>query len=102
MFAKLATLTGDRRCHSASVTPVHSDDNRPGRRLAAVPQRTMRHVLLCRWRPSPATGRLECQWEIATTDPSAKERGISVEGRRVRRLVAVCLPGKRSRVRAMA
>jgi hypothetical protein len=79
MFTKLAALMGDRRRHAAPVTPVHSSDNRFGRRSAAVPQRARRQVLLSRWRSSPA-GRLECRWEIATTDPSANEPGISVEG----------------------
>ena len=102
MFTRLAALTGDRRRHAAPVPSVHSNDNRLDRRLAGVPQRTRRQVLLCRWRSSPATGSLECHWEIATIDPSAKEPGISVEGRRVHGLAAVCLPGKRSRVWAMA
>jgi len=94
MFTRLAALTGVRRRDAAALTPVHANDNRFDRRLAGAAQRARRQVLLCRWRSLPATGKLECHWEIAATDDtSAKEPGISGEER---------LPGKRSRVQAIA
>ena len=65
MFTKLAALPGDRRRRGAApMTPIHSNDNRPGRRHAAVPRRVKRQVLVCRWRVDPITGRLECRWQI--------------------------------------
>jgi len=102
MLAKRAALTGVRRRHTA-LTPVHANDNRLDCRLAGVPRRARRQVLLCRWRSLPVTGRPECHWEIAAIDDtSAKGPGISVEERHLRGLSAVCLPGKRSRVQAIA
>jgi hypothetical protein len=74
MFTKLAALPGDRRRRGAPVTPVHCNDNRAGRRLAAVPHRVKRQILLCRWRLDPSTGRLECRWQIeAAGETSAAE-----------------------------
>ena len=74
MFTKLAALPGDRRRHGAPVTPVHSNDNRAGRRLAAVPHRVKRQILLGRWRLDPSTGRLECRWQIESAgETSAAE-----------------------------
>ena len=73
MFTKLAALPGDRRRRGAPVTPVHSNDNRAGRRLAAVPHRAKRQVLLCRWRLDPSTGRLECRWQIESAGETSTE-----------------------------
>src|SRR5260221_7614555 len=66
MFKTLAALRRDGRRHAAPVTPVHANDNRLDRCL--VPRRAKRQVLRCRWRSLPATGRLECHWEIADID----------------------------------
>src|SRR5438874_2033564 len=41
MFTKLAALPGDRRRHGAPVTPVHSNDNRAGRRRAGLRTNTL-------------------------------------------------------------
>ncbi len=101
MFTTLAALRRDGRRHAAPVTPVHANDNRLDDRLA--PRRARRQVLRCRWRSLPATGRLECHWEIADIDDtSAEEPGIRVEETQVRGRLAVCLPGERSRMQAVA
>ena len=85
MFTKLAALPGDRRRRAAPVTPIHSNDNQPGRRHAAVPRRVKRQVLLCRWRVDPITGRLECRWQIESAgEPLAEELP---QMRRIRRRV---------------
>src|SRR5262249_11877945 len=72
MFTKLAALPADRR-RTAAMTPVHSNDNRSGRRLAAVRPRAKRQVLLCRWRLDPSTGRLECRWQLESVGESSAE-----------------------------
>ena len=101
MFTRLAALRRDGRRHAAPVTPVHANDNRLDDRL--VPRRARRQVLRCRSRSLPATGRLECHWEIADSDnTSAEEPGIRVEETQVRGRLAVCLPGERSRMQAVA
>jgi hypothetical protein len=83
MFTKLAALQGDRRRRAAPVTPIHCNDNRSGRRLAAVPPRARRPVLLCRWRLDPSTGRLECRWQIESAGGTSAEELPSM--RRTRR-----------------
>jgi hypothetical protein len=85
MFAKLAKLGGFGRRHAAPSTTkaAYANDNRPGRRLAAVarraPRRVLaRQVLVCGWRPGAATGRLECFWRVVPIDAAAAdEPGIS-------------------------
>jgi len=73
MFTKLAALQGVRRRRAAPVTPIHCNDNLSGRRLAAVPPRARRAVLLCRWRLDPSTGRLECRWQIESAGETSAE-----------------------------
>jgi len=71
MFAKLAKSRAlDRRyAISAPTVPVCSNDNQPDRRLADRVRRPAPQVLACRWRVSPATGKLECDWAIADAEP---------------------------------
>src|SRR6266481_5472987 len=96
MFTTLAALRRDGRRHAAPVTPVHANDNRLDDRLA--PRRARRQVLRCRWRSLPATGRLECHWEIADIDDTSAEEPGS--GWRKRRCVgawrSVCLASARA------
>src|SRR5260370_35295658 len=101
MFTTLAALRRDGRRHAAPVTPVHANDNRLDDRLA--PRRARRQVLRRRRRSLPATGRLECHWEIADIDDtSAEEPGIRVGETQARGGLAGWLPGERSRMQAGA
>jgi hypothetical protein len=68
MFNKIAKLDAGRR--RAVPAPVHHNDNRPDRRLAAVSPRPVRPT--CRWRAG-ADGRLECHWQIEPSDQTSAE-----------------------------
>jgi hypothetical protein len=94
MFAKLAALRAGRR-HGAALARTHS--NVPRRDLAR-PRRVGRYVLVCRWLAAPATGKLECRWQIepvAETPAEAPRPGW--ERGDARRRPAVRLRGKRAR-----
>lgn len=64
MFTKLATLADGRRRHRAALAPTHSNAPRRTQPRAATPRRAGRYVLVCRWLVAPATGKLECRWQI--------------------------------------
>jgi hypothetical protein len=51
------------------IWPGRSVDNRTGFRVAAVPRRTGRPVLVCHWQPIIGGGRLECRWQIGAMLP---------------------------------
>ena len=79
MFAKLARFQGLGRRHGPPAAKrAPCNDNRPSRRLVAISRRAPRQVLACRWRQVPATGRLECIWQVVPVDTAAAEEiGIS-------------------------
>jgi hypothetical protein len=81
MFTRSLELWHDRRRHAmpAPARRAPANDNRFDRRPANGSQRAARPVLVCRWRAQPATGRLECVWQIKATD------GVSTEEPRPRR-----------------
>jgi hypothetical protein len=74
MLAKLSRFHGMSHRHAAPLKAAYCNDNRPIRRLAGV-SRAQRHALVCGWRRVPATGRLECFWQVDTA--AAEEPGIS-------------------------
>jgi len=78
MFAKLARFRGLGRRHAKLSKAAPCNDNHPTRRSAAVSQRAPRRLLVCGWRQAPATGRLECFWQVVPVDAAAAEEpGIS-------------------------
>ena len=80
MFAKLARFNGFGRRHAPlpAAKTAYANDNHPGRRPTAVAQRARRQILVCGWRPVPATGRLECFWHVEPSGAAAAEEpGIS-------------------------
>jgi hypothetical protein len=80
MFAKLARFNGFGRRHAllSAAKTAYANDNHPGRRPAAVARRARRQILVCGWRQVPATGRLECLWQVERAGAAAPEEpGIS-------------------------
>jgi hypothetical protein len=75
MFARIAKSrdVGRRQKLLAMVAPAFANDNPFDRRLGGAMRRPRRQALLCRWRASPVTGKLECHWEIASADAGAAE-----------------------------
>src|SRR5215470_7266111 len=63
MFAKLAALRAGR-CHGAAHALTHSNVPRRDLVRTVAPPRAGRYVLVCRWLAAPATGKLECRWQI--------------------------------------
>ena len=83
MFNKIAKLDAGRR--RAVQAPVHHNDNRPDRRLAAVSPRPLRPT--CRWRAA-ADGRLECHWQVEPGhEVAADAPGPSIA---IRQMPAAC------------
>src|SRR5579872_4319361 len=77
MFAKFRGL-GRRHGPPALAKRAPCNDNRAVRRLFAISRRARRQVLACRWRVVPATGRLECFWQVVPVATAAAEKiGIS-------------------------
>ena len=70
MFAKLARFQGLGRRHGSPAVTKRApcNDNRPFRRVVALSRPVQRPVLACRWRQEPATGRLECTWQVVPVD----------------------------------
>jgi hypothetical protein len=80
MFAKLARFNGFGRRHAllSAAKTAYANDNYPGRRLTAASPRARRQILVCGWRQVPATGRLECFWQVEPAGAAAAEEpGIS-------------------------
>ncbi len=80
MFAKLARFNGFGRRHAllSAAKTAHANDNHPVRRVTAASPRTRRQILVCGWRQVPATGRLECFWQVEPSGAAAAEEpGIS-------------------------
>jgi hypothetical protein len=80
MFTKLAQFKGFGRRHAllSATKTAYANDNHPGRRPSAVAQRARRQILVCGWRQVPATGRLECFWQVEPAGAAAAEEpGIS-------------------------
>jgi hypothetical protein len=63
MFTRLAALRAGRR-HGAALALTHSKVSRQDLARAVGPPRAGRYVLVCRWLVAPATGKLECRWQI--------------------------------------
>jgi len=85
VFAKLARFNGFGRRHmllSATKT-AYANDNHLVRRATAALPRARRQILVCGWRQVPATGRLECFWQVEpAAAAAAEEPGISRTTRR--------------------
>jgi hypothetical protein len=80
MFAKLARFNGFGRRHAllSAAKTAHANDNHPVRRVTAASPRTRRQILVCGWLQVPATGRLECFWQVEPSGAAAAaEPGIS-------------------------
>src|ERR1700686_4455144 len=71
MFARTAKSPDVDRRHrvSALVPPAFANDDRFHRRLVDVMGQPRQQALLCRWRASPVTGKLECHWEVGQAEP---------------------------------
>ena len=85
MFAKLARFNGFGRRHAllSAAKTAYANDNHPGRRRTAASPRARRQTLVCGWRQLPATGRLECFWQVEPAGAAAAEEpGISRTTRR--------------------
>ena len=94
MFTRLAALRAGRR-HGAALALTHS---KVSRQHLARPRRAGRYVLVCRWLAAPATGKLECRWQIEPVVETPAEapapRWVKGDGPRG---LAVRLRGKRAR-----
>jgi len=80
MFAKLAQFNSFGRQHAllSAAKTASCNDNHPVRRPAAASPRARRQILVCGWRQVPATGRLECFWQVEPAGAAAAEEpGIS-------------------------
>jgi hypothetical protein len=75
MFAKLARFQGLGRQHAvpSAAMAAPCNDNRPVCRSVTASQLAPRRVLICGWRQVPATGRLECFWQVLPADSAAAE-----------------------------
>lgn len=93
MFAKLTALRAGRR-HGAAFAPTYPNIPRRDIAHAAGPPRAGRYVLVCRWFEAPATGKLECRWQIEPETPAEAPAPRWVKGDGPR---AVRLRGKRAR-----
>jgi hypothetical protein len=85
MFAKLARFNGFGRRHAlpSAAKTAHANDNHPIHRVTAASPRARRQILVCGWRQVPATGRLECFWQVEPSGAAAAEEpGISRMKRR--------------------
>ena len=96
MFGKLAQFQGLRRRpavpSAARASPCN--DNRPVRRLVGAAQLSPRPVLVCGWRRVPATGRLECFWQVVPIDSAAEEPAIRRMIERMLWLLGTCRAAK--------
>ena len=85
MFAKLARFNGfgRRLALLSAAKTAFANDNHPVRRVTAASLRARRQILVCGWRQVPATGRLECFWQVEPAGAAAAEEpGISRTTRR--------------------
>ena len=74
MLAKLARFHGVSHRHAAPLKAAYCNDNHPVHRWSSA-SRAQRHALVCGWPRVPATGRLECFWQVDTA--AAEEPRIS-------------------------
>jgi hypothetical protein len=97
MFTRLAALRAGRR-HGAALALTHSNVPRRDLAGAVAPPRAGRYVLVCRWLAAPATGKLECRWQIepVVETPAEAPAPRWVKGDGPRR-PGVRLRGKRAR-----
>jgi hypothetical protein len=95
MFTRLAALRAGRR-HGAALALTHSNIPRRDLAFAVGPPRAGRYVLACRWLVAPATGKLECRWQIEPEIPAEAPAPRWVKGDGLRG-PAVRLRGKRAR-----
>ena len=97
MFTKLAALRAGRR-HGAALAPAHSHIPRRDLPRAVSPRPAGRYMLVCRWLAVPATGKLECRWQI---EPVVETPADAPAPRRLKgdgpRGSVVRLRGKRTR-----
>jgi hypothetical protein len=102
MFAKLAALRAGRR-HGAALARTHSNVPRRDLARAVGSPRAGRYVLVCRWLAAPATGKLECRWQIEPVVETPAEapapRWVKGDGPRGS---TVRLRGKRARPQRVA
>jgi hypothetical protein len=86
MFAKLAQFNGFSRRHAllSAAKTTNANDNHPVRRVTSASPRARRQILVCGWRQVPATGRLECFWQVEPSGAAAPEEpGISRASQRI-------------------
>ena len=95
MFTRLAALRAGRR-HGAALALTRSNVPRRDLARAVAPPRAGRYVLVCRWLVAPATGKLECRWQIEPETPAEAPAPTWVRGDGPRG-PAVRLRGKRAR-----
>ena len=95
MFTRLAALEAGRR-RGAAFALTHSNIPRRDLAPAVGPPRAGRYVLVRRWLVAPATGKLECRWQIEPEIPaeSPAPRWVKDDGPRG---PGVRLRGKRAR-----
>jgi hypothetical protein len=80
MFAKLAQFNDFGRRHALlpAAKTAYANDNHPVRRVTSALPRARRQILVCGWRQVPATGRLECFWQVEPSGAAVTEEpGIS-------------------------
>jgi hypothetical protein len=91
MFTKHARFHGVSHRHAAPSKAAYCNHNHPVLRLAS---RTPHRGLVCGWRHAPATGRLECFWNVPIDAAAAEEPGISRMSGQARRRRGARLGGK--------
>lgn len=65
MFTILATSRVSERWQVTAANPAYPLPNQKSRRPARAPLGgSVSEALVCRWRPSPATGKPECSWAV--------------------------------------
>jgi len=88
MFAKRAqfNIFGRDPGRRSGATAAPSNDNHSSRRSVTNLRQMPRPILVCGWRKVPATGALECFWQVESDSvPTAEEPGIGWRTERVQR-----------------
>jgi hypothetical protein len=98
MFAKTAKSRDVDRRHrvSAVLAAGFASDNQIDRRGWRAGHAGLAGRLSCRWQASPATGNLECHWEIENADATAKAPALSWPIREARWPVGICQLNRRA------